>query len=261
MDKDLITRNFSRNAPHYDRHSGIQAGCARRLMELIRGERFHRVLEIGCGTGIYTRLLREEYPDAEITAVDISEAMVNTAGEKLRGMGLRLMVADGEHLPLGRGFDLITSNASFQWFEDPDAGIRRFSRALSPERGVMCFSQYGPETFTEFENILSESLGKEQWLSSRGFITGDMLKDIMERYFDILDFREEHFEASFTSLLDFLRDMNRSGARGRGLNGKARLGKRLIEDLERTYLDRFGGIIATHHVYFCKARRAGGAHG
>lgn len=50
-----------------------------RLLEAISHLEFTSILEIGCGFGRITKLLRERYPDAEITAIDLSpERLVST---------------------------------------------------------------------------------------------------------------------------------------------------------------------------------------
>ncbi|MEM3394157.1 MAG: class I SAM-dependent methyltransferase, partial [Candidatus Methanomethylicia archaeon] len=43
-----------------------------------------RVLELGCGTGVYTRKLAKKFPGLGITAIDISEKIISIAKEKLK---------------------------------------------------------------------------------------------------------------------------------------------------------------------------------
>ncbi len=257
--KDIIKRNFSKNARYYDRHSGIQAECAKRLIDSILGEKFYNILEIGCGTGTYTRLLCEEYENARITAVDISLEMVEKARKRLKDRPPCFVVADAEHLELDQKFDLITSNASLQWLEHPDGTFSRLARSLS-DNGVLCFSIYGPETFVEFEAVLREFFGKDRWLSSAGFLSDNILKNSVGRHFDNFDIQEESFNVNFPSLLEFLQDIKRSGARGYGLAGDIYLGKGMIKRLEEIYIGKFGGISATHHIYFCKALKTKGLY-
>ena len=80
--KSKIKRNFSRSALTYDDHASVQKACAGQLIKQLEGTSCRKILEVGCGTGTYTRLLRKRYPDAEITAVDISEGMVGEAEKK-----------------------------------------------------------------------------------------------------------------------------------------------------------------------------------
>ena len=84
MDKKTIARNFSRYAYAYDRYSDVQREAAFELLMLIKKGRFNRIMEVGCGTGNYTLLLREKFKKARIKAVDISDKMIEVASDKLR---------------------------------------------------------------------------------------------------------------------------------------------------------------------------------
>ena len=253
MDKSVIAGNFSKSAVSYDDHAAIQRKCAEKLISLMQGDKFSRILEIGCGTGIYTRLLRKAFTGAHITAIDISEDMLKVAREKLDGENISYVVADGENIPREGKFDLITSNASFQWFENLTGAVEMFSGALTGG-GTLCFSMYGPETFREFKEVLSEHFGRRKWLSSSRFTSFEQMEALIERYFGNTDMTEECFPAEFFSLWDFLKDVKHSGTRGEGLGSSTFLGKYAIREMERTYIEKFGSIVATHHVYFCKAK-------
>jgi len=165
MDKNIVNGNFSRNAESYDDYAAVQRKCAEKLIGLIGEKPFSSILEIGCGTGIYTRLLHDRYGDAEITAVDISEKMVEIAREKLTGKNISFMIADGEQITPDGKLDLITSNASFQWFENIEETLELFTGALA-DGGMLCFSMYGPETFKEFREVLGVHFGRHRGLSS-----------------------------------------------------------------------------------------------
>ena len=64
---------------------------------------------------------------------------------------------------------------------------------------------------------------------------------------------EVHIKVEFESLLEFLKDIKYSGTRGRGLGEDIFLGKNTIKEMEKTYIKKFSKIIATHHVFFCRA--------
>ncbi|MGB3112885.1 MAG: methyltransferase domain-containing protein, partial [Candidatus Omnitrophota bacterium] len=198
MSKCLIKRNFSRGARHYDRHSAVQRECALKILDLAGEKRHSRILEIGCGTGVYTGLLSDKFPGAEITAVDLSRPMVDLAKKKISGSNVRFVVDDGECMPLDGKFDMITSNAAFQWFENLDAAIGSFSEGLS-DGGTLCFSMYGPETFKEFQEVLAAHFGAQR-LSSENFISPQTLMSMLDRHFDEVVLREEYFKADFGSL-------------------------------------------------------------
>ncbi len=252
LNKLIIEGNFSKNAVTYDDHASVQKKCAEKLIELIDLDYFPGILEIGCGTGIYTSLLMERYPEAAITAVDISGEMIETARKKISGKNVDLFVADAERLDMGKKFNLITSNASFQWFSGIDRAFDTFSKHLLPG-GVLCFSIYGPQTFKEFKEVLGTHFGPRQWLSSSYFAAMPEIEDALGRYFSRWQISEENFSVDFFSIWDFLQNIKKSGARGEGLGRDAFLGKYVLREMEKTYMEKFGGITATHNVYFCRA--------
>ncbi len=255
MDKMVIIRNFSKNAASYDEHSKIQKKCAEILITSGgKKEKIRNILEIGCGTGGYTRLLRKEYKRAEIKAVDISEKMIRQASGKIMDKGIQFEVCDGEKIFFKKKFDLITSNASFQWFSDISRALERFSEFIT-DNGSLNFSIYGPETFKELNKVVEIYFGRGQCLSSSRFMSFDRLEYSLKRCFSRTEIRKKSFEVKFPSLRNFLRVIKKSGARGEGLSGGVFLGRKAMENMEKIYIEKFGTITATHEVYFCKARK------
>ncbi len=252
IDKNIVKSNFSKNATSYDDNASVQKKCAERLVDIIDLEYFSKMLEVGCGTGFYTGVLREKFPDSDITAIDIAKDMIEVARKKMGGYGVNFEVSDGEELRVGQRFELITSNSSFQWFGDLDRTFTGFKEVLT-DGGVLCFSMYGPETFCEFRDVLETHLGKGRWLSASRFSNGQEVEEILKRHFDDVEIFEEKFTVDFLSIWDFLQNIKKTGARGEGISGGF-LGKYTLREMERTYIEKFGGIVATHHVIFCKAK-------
>ncbi|MBD3427290.1 MAG: malonyl-ACP O-methyltransferase BioC [Candidatus Omnitrophica bacterium] len=253
MDKKIIQGNFSRNAPRYEDHASVQRQCARILVDSLKGKEYPNILEIGCGTGIYTRLLRSTNKEARITAVDISPDMINIAKERMQDDKIVYLTEDGENIDLDADFELVTSNASFQWFEDLHKAMAMFTGHLK-KGGLLCFSMYGPDTFHEFKKVLNKHYGSRKWLSSSRFIPFGTVKAVMDKYFSRVELSEKHFEVEFISLWDMLKDIKHSGTRGEGLGRSTFLGRYGLREMEKTYMEKYGRIVATHHVFFCKAQ-------
>ena len=155
--KQGIRRNFARRAASYDRHAEMQRLMAQELVAAAGGSlpRAGRILEIGCGTGYLTGLLRQANPAARLVALDLDAALVR-GGPAAPGAGGGSGVAGGGRGDLIRGsFDLIIANATFQWFTDPGETLAAYFRSLAPG-GVLAFSTLGPQTFQE----LAESLDR-----------------------------------------------------------------------------------------------------
>lgn len=256
MDKNTIRNNFSKNAATYDDHARVQKVCAERLINLLQVQKnnFSRILETGCGTGGYTAILRAMYPKASIIASDISKEMIKIAQTKCGRMSIIFKTADSDEYWRDKKFDLITSNAAFQWFSSFDRALKNCAGLLAPE-GTLCFSMYGPGTFIELQKVFLYHFGRRSLLSSSSFLPYEKVKNRLRRHFANFELTEEHFTVDFSSFWDFLRNIKYSGGRGEGLPADIFIGKDKIKEMERTYMKKFGRIVATHHVFFCKARR------
>ena len=112
---------------------------------------------------------------------------------------------------------------------------------------------YGPETFREFKEVLGLHLGPRQWLTSSRFAEKDRVEFILGKYFRNFELYEENYSVDFFSIWDFLQNIKKSGSRGDGLGGVF-LGKYTIKEMEKTYVEKFGSVRATHHVYFCRGQ-------
>lgn len=100
---------YRRLAPFYDRLiEPLQAGVRRVALEVHPPQPGWRVLDVGCGTG--TGLARYVEAGCECAGVDVSEAMLEQATERL-GSSVDLRLTDGGALPFpDNGFDLVTTS-------------------------------------------------------------------------------------------------------------------------------------------------------
>ena len=87
------------------------------------------VLEIGCGTGQFTRQLAGR--GFNLTAIDIGPAMVRAARRNVADMTARFQVCSFEDFPDSGPFDLIVSATAFHWI-DPGVGLAKAARLLRP---------------------------------------------------------------------------------------------------------------------------------
>jgi len=250
MDKAIIERNFSRCARFYDRYADIQRLAAERLIGLAPDAGFKEILEIGCGTGNYTIMLREKFRTAHIKAIEISEEMVGIARLKTGTAGVEFVIADAEKIDLSAGFDLVTSNASFQWFENMESSIKRYKEILSAG-GVILFSSFGPLTFLELGRVLKDVAGG-QMVDSSAFQDKDALTGLLKRHFRGAAVEELTVKETYPSLRDLLGKIKYTGTRGSGLGNALLWRKGMFEKVEETYKNIFGAIEATYQLFFCK---------
>jgi S-adenosylmethionine-diacylgycerolhomoserine-N-methlytransferase len=95
-----------------------------------------RILEIGCGTGRNLLSLARRFPQAEITGVDLSAAMLAVAARKAAPYGPRVrLVQQAYNAPLGAtaGFDLVLCSYALSMFNPGfEAAIAAAERDLVP---------------------------------------------------------------------------------------------------------------------------------
>jgi release factor glutamine methyltransferase len=84
-----------------------------RCLELLRGEREPRVLDLGTGTGAIALALADEHPAARVTAVDSSPAAVALARENAERLRLSVEIAEGGLDAAAAGWDLVVSNPPY----------------------------------------------------------------------------------------------------------------------------------------------------
>jgi ubiquinone/menaquinone biosynthesis C-methylase UbiE len=87
------------------------------------------VLEIGCGTGQFTRQLAGRA--LNLTAIDIGAAMVAVARRNVADAAARFQVCSFEDFTGSGPFDLIVSATAFHWV-DPGVGLAKAARLLRP---------------------------------------------------------------------------------------------------------------------------------
>ncbi|HLV78213.1 MAG TPA: malonyl-ACP O-methyltransferase BioC [Marinobacter sp.] len=132
-DKHAIARGFGGASGSYDAASRLQKAMGDRLLACLPDTAGPaHILDLGCGTGWFTRHLARRYPESTITGADLAPGMLHHA----RGRGpehIRWLNADAEHLPLAsNSTDLIFSNLMIQWSTRPELILNECRRILRP---------------------------------------------------------------------------------------------------------------------------------
>jgi ubiquinone/menaquinone biosynthesis C-methylase UbiE len=80
------------------------------LMALIGDPRGRSVLDVACGEGFYTRMVRQKGA-AKVTGVDLSEGMIELARkqEAVHKLGIDYILGDARHLALSQKYDLVVA--------------------------------------------------------------------------------------------------------------------------------------------------------
>lgn len=159
-DKRRVAASFSRAAGSYDSVAQLQRDVGRQLLwYLPLSVQPERWLDVGCGTGFFSRALTDWYPRSEGIAVDIAEGMLQHARQV--GGAQAFVAGDAEQLPLrDASCDLIFSSLALQWCADFAAVLGEANRVLRPG-GVLAFSSLCVGTLQEL---------RDSWQAVDGFV-------------------------------------------------------------------------------------------
>ncbi|MDD5584347.1 MAG: malonyl-ACP O-methyltransferase BioC [Candidatus Omnitrophica bacterium] len=249
INKTLLKRTFGRAARFYDTYASVQNLTARTVLEKIAPCNIHSILEIGCGTGNYTKLLHDRFPRAKLTAVDISPEMIAQAKKKLKPSAVEFIVDDAEEIDTIKHFDLITSNATVQWFKDLKCALTKYKQLLN-ERGKIYFSTFGPLTFYELQESL-KAFDAKICVAAENFIDKDALKKILRSQFTYTSVQEATVMSTYQSLKELLECIKyTSGVH----SGSSKIWTRhALNGLEKIYLKKYKRIAARYQVFLCHA--------
>ena len=101
------------------------------VLKELRWPPAHRIIDVGCGTGILTARLWTELDAHVVAGCDFSYGMLEQAADRSRAIGW--MQGDALRLPVRDGAaDAVVCTEAFHWFPDHDAALREFLRVLAP---------------------------------------------------------------------------------------------------------------------------------
>lgn len=166
LNEENLIDSFSKHANTYDRYAQLQKSMAERLASLLPAPLPDNVLEIGCGTGLFTRHLLTQ-PIKQLVLNDIAPGMLKVLSNSITlPANTKISSGNAERIHFEK-VDLICANAVFQWFQNPKETLKKLNQALT-RNGNLVFSTFGAETLVEFRqaaNLLSpvNLYTKEVW--------------------------------------------------------------------------------------------------
>ena len=249
-DKRQVAASFSRAAGSYDSVAALQRAVGGHLMASLPQQlRPRRWLDLGSGTGYFSRTLADTFAGSEGIALDIAEGMLRHA--RPLGGARYFVAGDAERLPLKDGsLDLIFSSLAVQWCPDFAAVLAEARRALRPG-GVFAFASLCVGTLREL---------RDSWQAVDGLVHVNRFREL-EDYRRLcaasglqirsLEVRPHvlHYPdvRSLTHELKALGAHNLNLGRPNGLTGRERI-RRLVEAYEGFRDD--AGLPATYQAVY-----------
>ncbi len=200
-DTKTIKKSFAKSIDKYSEHAVVQNLTAKILAtEIAKIETdFKTVLEIGAGAGVLTEQVREKLCFETFFANDLTEKSEKYVKKILPSS--KFFAGDFRRINFRQKFDLIISNAVFQWFDNPEKVFSMCKNLLNPN-GILAFTTFDKDNFSELKNITGLTLD---------YKTADEWKVLLGKDFEIIfDHGFEHV-LYFDNPLEILAHLKNTG--------------------------------------------------
>lgn len=123
---------------------------AKELVDLVPLAPGARVLDVACGTGVTTRLVKREVGDqGRVVGLDINAGMLARAERLSSGLGIEWMESDvGEIALPSQSFDAVISQHGYHYFPDKPGALKEFHRLLVPSGRIALSIWDGHSAYT-----------------------------------------------------------------------------------------------------------------
>jgi trans-aconitate 2-methyltransferase len=145
-------------------------------------ERPATVIDLGCGPGNSTQVLRRRWPHACVTGLDSSVEMIEAAGEKHPDG--RWVLSSIEEWSPDTLFDVVFSNAALQWLPDHGSLVERLFGHVAPG-GALAF-QIPSTDFALVRTLIEEIALDGPWTSRMAGPLGALTMESPGFYYDHL---------------------------------------------------------------------------
>ncbi|MEJ2056693.1 MAG: methyltransferase domain-containing protein [Desulfofustis sp.] len=253
IQKDRVARSFLRGLKTYETEAVVQKRVNERLIERIEGlgrPRYDRILEIGSGTGMFSRLLNERFRPSVFFVNDLVPECFQIVLKKLDKNGpdqIYPLFGDIEHLELPAKLDLVASSSTFQWLDDLSRFYPKVRRALNNE-ALFAFSMFGGDTYYEIKELTGTGLDYPSFTQ---------VLDQLSRDFQIIHAEVDRDQLHFDHPRDVLSHIRSTGVGGvGGFSWTPRRYERFIEE----YIAGFSteqGVMLSYVSYLVIGRKKG----
>lgn len=248
MDKELIKDCFSRAVPTYEKAAQAQGQIARKmadLLEMYLPSSVETILEIGCGTGFFSRLLVERLQPRRMVLNDICPGMQGCV-QDLLGDKVAFCPGDAEKMAFPGGQDVIVSCSALQWFVSP---ARFFVECLSflNTGGYLAFSTFGKKNLKEIALLTGNSLP---------YYSQAELEEMLADKYELVHSEEEQITLFFPTPLEVLYHLKQTGVTA--VRSGRSWTRNELQKFTESYYRQFGRgtqVILTYHPIYLIARK------
>lgn len=218
-----IRKAFNASAKEYQMAAKVPREIGHRLFQRLEYLKINPtyVLDLGCGVGYFSKLLKKQYPNAIIISLDLAYDMLKECKKTQTWLrGWPLVNADMSNMPFASGlFDLVFTNQVIHWAPSMTHLFRELNRVMKPNACLM-FSSLGPDSFQELRSHQSHAHANQ-------FIDMHHLGDcLMTEFFSDPVVDRENLIAHYASFSELIQSLKKQGvininsSRNPGLTGK-----------------------------------------
>jgi 2-polyprenyl-3-methyl-5-hydroxy-6-metoxy-1,4-benzoquinol methylase len=115
-----------------------------------------RVLDVGCGNGIYFEKIQQQKLELDYIGLDLLESMLQN--HPLKHEGGKLTLSDAQDMPFEEdSFDLVMANHMLHHIEDMDKAISEIRRILKPG-GLLVIATNSMNTMPELQVLMRRAI-------------------------------------------------------------------------------------------------------
>jgi ubiquinone/menaquinone biosynthesis C-methylase UbiE len=135
-----------------------------------------KLLDIGCGEGHFTDVIKKEFPNFEVHGLDYSVSAIDFAHKKFPD--IKFVTANAYYPPYqNEYFDIVVCNNLWEHVPDPLKMLRAMSRVLKPN-GLVIIST--PSRY-RFSNLIKVMVGQEIAFMSSYHVTEYSIGQVKEQ--------------------------------------------------------------------------------
>ncbi|QEH36673.1 Demethylmenaquinone methyltransferase [Aquisphaera giovannonii] len=179
-DRDQAAEEFTRWSESYDRCIlqwllfGPSHRALIRRIRAVAADRPFRVLDVGCGTGLFASRIRAAMPEAEVVGIDLVPEMLAKGRRRWEFLADNVIPVrgDSERLPFASGtFDFVTCANSFHHYPNQERAVQEMQRVLRPGGRLLIIDGYrdGPWGWFIYDVCVTFREGNVHHASSRRF--------------------------------------------------------------------------------------------
>lgn len=142
-----------------------------------------RIIDLGCGPGNSTEILRRRWPRANVIGLDSSSEMINAAKERYPGQ--EWILANAETWEARQPYDIIFSNAAFQWMPNHDQLLPRLLNQVV-EGGILAF-QIPSHVNSPLHQLILQVANEPDWAHKTHGAKKALTIESPSFYYDLLE--------------------------------------------------------------------------